>query len=659
MLDAEDARGSGPEGLTPLLEGLESSDGQIQRAAVRGLGRLENPEQIGVISPLLRSPDPGVRAEAGNALGQAVYSSPGDSVATLLFAHLPDEEDPEVRGVIGRTLGRLRLQNRNRIQEAETVLLELSRAEPEDTPLPTLLGAVMGLESLIRESRGIALSEETQARLATLISYGLPPTNGEEEDVRRVRRVAIMALGAAGPIPRDVLHTALEDPDPDVRRLALASLRPSPATPGALEDLEEALDDPIPRVRAQAIAAYGALADPEQRCTQLLSAAMDQHPQVALAALDLLGQPCPDTSEQINTLRGFVQDPSAQTELGWHRGAHALLALASVSAETVSPYLQDFATHLSPFARAYAAQAAMRVGELERLETLAEDDNPNVRTAAIQGLFRLQRHEADPIFLDQLAQDDPQLLLTAADLLAGTPEPRASVAPLLEALHRISASGRETARDPRMAILDRLSEAAGPETANELERYLSDYDPLVAHRVAALLTEWTGQVTQASPGPAQRLPVPSPAEIDALARSQITLEMEGGGEIRIRLFAHLAPTNAARFTRLARSGYFDGLTFHRVVSNFVLQGGSPGANEMYGDGPYTRDEIGLQPNWRGTVGLSTRGRDTGDGQIFINLVDNLRLDHNYTIFGEVVEGMDVADQVVEGQVIRKATVDGG
>ncbi len=90
--------------------------------------------------------------------------------------------------------------------------------------------------------------------------------------------------------------------------------------------------------------------------------------------------------------------------------------------------------------------------------------------------------------------------------------------------------------------------------------------------------------------------------------------------------------------------------------NFVVQGGSPNANEMSGDAAYARDEIGLQSNWRGTVGASTRGRDTGDGQIFINVVDNLRLDHNYTILGEVVSGMDVVDRLVEGQVILRARV---
>jgi cyclophilin family peptidyl-prolyl cis-trans isomerase len=320
-----------------------------------------------------------------------------------------------------------------------------------------------------------------------------------------------------------------------------------------------------------------------------------------------------------------------------------------------------FVDHVSPFARAYVARVATQTGDWDVLEALAGDENPNVRTAAVQGLFRLRGHEADGVLRAQLEQDDPQLLLTVAGLLEGTPDPDDAVPLLLEAFLRLSDTGWETLRDPRMAILERLGEVVGEQAsvgpAAGLEPYLSDFDPPVADRVAGLLTEWTGERHQAFPKPAIPLPLPSPAELDELAGTRVILEMEGGGEIQIRLFPHLAPTNAARFARLAESGTLDGLTFHRVVANFVLQGGSPNANEMAGHGAYTRDEIGLQSNWRGTVGTSTRGRDTGDGQLFINLVDNLRLDHNYSIFGEVVAGMDVVDQVVEGQKILRARVE--
>ena len=133
--------------------------------------------------------------------------------------------------------------------------------------------------------------------------------------------------------------------------------------------------------------------------------------------------------------------------------------------------------------------------------------------------------------------------------------------------------------------------------------------------------------------------------------------MEGGGAIEIELHALEAPTNVARFVRQARNGYFEGLTFHRVVPNFVIQGGSPGANEYVGAGPFSRDELGTRSHLRGTVGISTRGRDTGDAQIFVNLVDNVRLDHNFTIIGTVIDGMDAVDAVLEGATISRVDVE--
>jgi cyclophilin family peptidyl-prolyl cis-trans isomerase len=147
--------------------------------------------------------------------------------------------------------------------------------------------------------------------------------------------------------------------------------------------------------------------------------------------------------------------------------------------------------------------------------------------------------------------------------------------------------------------------------------------------------------------------VPSPREIERLARTRATVRMARGGVFTLALRPEVAPTNVARFARLARAGYFNGLTLHRVEPNFVVQGGSPGANEYAGDAAYTRDELDLTSNERGTVGISTRGRDTGDGQIYINLVDNARLDHNYTVFAEVIDGMPIVDSILEGDVITR------
>jgi cyclophilin family peptidyl-prolyl cis-trans isomerase len=141
-----------------------------------------------------------------------------------------------------------------------------------------------------------------------------------------------------------------------------------------------------------------------------------------------------------------------------------------------------------------------------------------------------------------------------------------------------------------------------------------------------------------------------------MRESRVVLHMARGGSVELALLPLEAPTNAFRLWNLARSGALDGLTLHRVVPNFVVQGGSPGANEYRGHGAYTRDEVGLVPQWRGTVGLSTRGRDTGDGQIYVNLADNVRLNHDYTILARVTSGMEVVDAVREGDVIERAEV---
>jgi peptidyl-prolyl cis-trans isomerase B (cyclophilin B) len=138
------------------------------------------------------------------------------------------------------------------------------------------------------------------------------------------------------------------------------------------------------------------------------------------------------------------------------------------------------------------------------------------------------------------------------------------------------------------------------------------------------------------------------------ARARVTIR--GVGTFELVLFTQEAPATVLRFARLAESGYYNGLTFHRVVPNFVIQGGSPGANEYIGDAMFLRDEVGRWPHVRGAAGISTRGRDTGDAQIFLDLVDNPRLNHDYTVFAQVLNGIEVVDQILEGDVIERIEI---
>jgi cyclophilin family peptidyl-prolyl cis-trans isomerase len=145
-------------------------------------------------------------------------------------------------------------------------------------------------------------------------------------------------------------------------------------------------------------------------------------------------------------------------------------------------------------------------------------------------------------------------------------------------------------------------------------------------------------------------------DLRRLAAPRARVTMRGIGTFELALFTSQAPAAVLRFAHLAEAGYYNGLTFHRVVPNFVIQGGSPGATEYIGDAGFMRDEVGVWPHVRGAVGVSTRGRDTGDAQIFVDLVDNPRLDHEYTVFAQVLNGIEIVDQILEGDVIDRVEI---
>jgi cyclophilin family peptidyl-prolyl cis-trans isomerase/dienelactone hydrolase len=261
-----------------------------------------------------------------------------------------------------------------------------------------------------------------------------------------------------------------------------------------------------------------------------------------------------------------------------------------------------------------------------------------------------------PEALEALAKNDYGLLVTALEILKGHTAP--STAPvLLETLSRISARREATSRDPRRLLLERLREVEGFPIGEKLDSLLSDFDPAIAALAASILSEKTGRNVEARTKRFAPDPLPSGDFILALEGARARIKMKEAGSFVIELLPQDAPLTAARFANLAESGYYRGLTFHRIVPNFVIQGGSPGANEYVGTPGYLRDEVSNLSHLRGTLGISTRGRDTGDSQIFVNLADNFRLDHDYTVFARVIEGMETVDAIQEGDVMEEIAIE--
>jgi cyclophilin family peptidyl-prolyl cis-trans isomerase/HEAT repeat protein len=469
-------------------------------------------------------------------------------------------------------------------------------------PRPWLLLLLLAPAPLQAQTRAdsaligrILVAEDRRDSTDAAIAAGL------SHDDRRVRTIAARALGRI----RDPLFVARD------------SLAPAAAAP--------VWPEPAWRLR------YRALTARREDCGALHAALGDLVWRVRLRAADLVEARCAGDSTLVRTLGGWVDALPRGTSrraaggVSWHAAAHAELALARVAPQQARARIGRLGSHADWHVRMYAARAAALLADTPRLRILARDADGNVQEAAIDALAKLAGHAADDAYLRALRGNGAQAVRAAAIALKGSPDPRARAA-ANEVFEQWVRRANASERDARVALL----EAAGRPAADD------------------------------RPPPAR---VDLPPQAVALALGQdvrIRVSMSsasGGGSFVVRLRGDVAPMMAARVLALVRGGYYDGGNWHRVEPDFVIQGGGPGTNEYVGYAHYLRDELGTIAHPRGTVGMSTRGHDSGDAQWFINLKDNPRLVRDYTVFAEVTDGIGVVDGILEGDVVASMRVE--
>jgi cyclophilin family peptidyl-prolyl cis-trans isomerase/HEAT repeat protein len=675
ILAIEDARAPTIDDERVLVQATESHSDPIRNAAIRALGRLERREFISNLLPLLTPAS--TRAEAANALVQALRGPVPDGVSVgvqeqavldaLLAAGASEmgSKAPFTLIAITRSIGRLPYTNAAQMASAEAFLRRVL-----ETPFPLLndephVGALRGLESLARLNRKThRVEEDTITRLRT-IARQVDPKRAE------VLRNAVAALIAVQGVDHVTIQSIARAQDMEVRRLTVLALSGAGSGASVTEDerrkfIEDFLTDSAPMVRIEAVRAWARRGAAEHGCGPLMQRLEDRNLHVVLVAIDALGDTCHDDPNVTDRLT--VEARTAPVLAGWQREAHALVALAKRAPDRAALRLPHFAAHTKWQVRLYAARAAALIKDEQVLARLAEDPEDSVAEAALLPLRRLTGSESDGVFVAALNRRNQkvgrhevrpyQVLRAAAIALEQAKSTPALVGAIADALARISLEQCETSRDVRLALIARLAELGSPDQASMLMALLKDLDRVVARAAATTIAAWTAKTVYVEP---PLLVLPAPPSIDDLLKpASVLVEMDSGGKFEIRFNQH-APLARVRFLRLVSQGYYDDLTFHRIAPNFVIQGGSPNANEYCGACPFARDELGLAMNRRGTIGISTRGRDTGDSQIFINLVDNPRLDHEYTVFASVCQdatndGMDVVDSIQEGDRMLRLRV---
>lgn len=424
----------------------------------------------------------------------------------------------------------------------------------------------------------------------------------------------------------EALRTGAAHADPRVQLISRRALaRITDSTFAARDSLGRPDDRAVPTWALPEWAErFRALSARTLGCDTLFRAVADSAIQVRLRGIALAGNQaaCRTHPEMQAMLRQIVDGMPANAssrqgrEGSWHEGAAALLSYALLVPDSASPFISRYGRHPTPQVRRAAARAAVATRDTATLLRLVRDRDGNVAEAAIQGLSRVAGHEYDSLFIAYLASPVPQLALAAAEALKGSTQPNVALA-ARRAFSTVAARNIASERDVRTTLRVLLGD--------------STPEPWILR---------------------QRSPLPR--EVIGLALGErryievISSRLHGGASFTVELRGDVAPIMAARVLARVRAQGYNGQRWHRVEPGFVIQGGSPLDNEYSGTSFFLVDELGTLAHPRGSVGMSTRGHDTGDAQWFINLRDNARLTGDYTVFAMVIDGMDVVDRVLEG-----------
>ncbi|RMF62784.1 MAG: hypothetical protein D6743_11695, partial [Calditrichaeota bacterium] len=506
----------------------------------------------------------------------------------------------------------------------------------------------------------MALRNLTDSSVTAALTRLLSDRNAE---VRWRAAYALMRIGKN--LNVKALRRAVRDKDARVRMQAIRALG-NLRDYAALDDLGRILNtDPDWRVRVQAANALGNF--PLAAVADYFSL-FNQTPHVRHAIIEAIGSSAKHdstgyrpNSREINfaknqleqLIRSAHEDSSfSATEVGL-----ALISYAQLMGKDALDLVVGFAEHPEPRLRARAMQALGEIGAAGIAKILAShyDQAPSiVKIAILNALTKLRNVPSPTLYLRALQEKDEVLVALAADGLSRDSLKYKIYAPRIrEAYQRLPKPlDTEVAQMIFQAMARFRDDAAVPLLQQAAAVPDKAYSLAAVKAVRSIVgTDSVAQVAAFTKPHADF----HFEEIRKLQGATATIETRYGS-IKIKLFTEDAPLTVLNFARLARKGFFDGLTFHRVVPNFVIQGGDPRGDSWGSPGYSIRSEFNKHPYLRGTVGMASAGKDTEGCQFFITHSAQPHLDGRYTVFGQVVSGMDVVDAIQENDVMQKVTI---
>lgn len=624
-------------GIAPLLKALDvATTNRMRSIIVFALGEIEDVQATQALIKVWENKTEAVevRARAVEALGKIIgFQPPGSAPG-------PNAVFPNADA-----LGK----------EMEEKILQALMAQ---LPAPNAI--------LTISDKSLALLTITALMRVRLPSEVGPLTRQLQSRDREVRAAAANAFARRGQrLSPGVLALLplLEDRDIDVRANSTRALGQT-KSPDAFAPLSKLLNDPSERVQVSAVRAITTLAQPRAvaplltfgetllKQYQRAKANGNAHPPQINLLLELV------------TALGSFKDESIVPFLQQLRAATGIGAYTEIETELVKFGDKEFWVGLDdkmPRDWRRAATFAQALSELnsERaksmLLTMSEQaeqgklDVP-VLPALLRSLARIKYDGLQAMARRQLNNKEITVRAAAANALTEFSEE--NFAALTAAWEQAKSDAQS---DARLALLNAIGKYKTPQAVSVLKASLTAVDPRARRRAAELLQ----QAGEAVPAEAVALPHDPTyyARVRRLQQQQVTVTMHTSkGTIKVLMFANDAPMTVDNFIELAKKKYFDGITFHRIVPNFVAQGGDPRGDGGGGPGYQIRCEINTRLFQRGTMGMALSGKDTGGSQFFFCHAPQPHLDGGYTVFGQVVAGMNVVDQLTRGDVIERALV---
>ncbi|HKC55245.1 MAG TPA: HEAT repeat domain-containing protein [Vicinamibacterales bacterium] len=628
-----------PPPPSDLLRLLTDEEGRTRRRAALAIGRVGLPEAVPALQQALGDPELEVRQMVAFAMGLI-----GDASARPALLNALKDGEPLVQGRAAEALGAIGDKGDAPAVAAMVKAFvqggALNNIGPDDLTYPLAPPAEatrLGLYALVR------LGAYDGIAAAVLGANGAPVSTWWP---------VAFALGRAGdPRAAAPLMALLQVPGRFTAAFAargLGALKAQTAA-AALRDLVNKRQRD-PAIVIEALRALAAMGDPASRTVfEKILAEGGSDPTLRLEAANALA--ALHSPDSLDFILDLMSDPAPAI-----RGT-AIRALASIDSETFLTTLSGLDPDRDWTVRIAQAEAlAMLPGAQgqARLVSMLQDRDLRVVPAVLRALIASKSPDTERVLVDRLKADDFVVRATAA---AGLGEIKATGA--ARALYdAYQATVGDSTYVARAAILTALNTLDPMSARPVLQQALQDRDWALRVKAAMLLRDQGVTDTAAAMRPAVQRPMDE-ATRQSLLSPQFSphafIQLDRG-TVEIELAITDAPLTVTNFIDLARKGFFNGIAIHRVVPDFVVQDGDPRGDGEGGPGYTIRDELNELPYLRGTVGMALDWKDTGGSQFFITHSPQPHLDARYTVFGRVVNGIEIVDRVQPWDVIRRVQI---